>query len=367
MDYIEQQQLTIPVVQVYLAIEEQLLINVAKKLKRDKSLLTEADIQSWQSRKLAELGSLSQQNIITISKHSGLAIDEISQILHKAGYSTVGQFEDDLQEAVRQGKAIQAPPIATSTALEGVLLSYQRRARDTFNLVNTTLLNQSQQIYLDIINQTVGSLLTGNLTPQEALRQVVRQWADKGVPALIDKAGKRWSTEAYVSMIARTASTQVANDMQMSRFDEYGVDLVEISSHAACRTTHIPFQGNIYSRSGASDRYPPLSDTGYGTIEGIGGINCRHIVYPYIEGVSVKRFHPYDATESKIAYTNSQKQRYLERRIRQAKKERSMMEGMGDDEGVQQANKKIRDRQATMRDFIDETNRTRRYNREAIR
>jgi hypothetical protein len=366
MDYQKQQQLTIPVVQVYLAIEEQILLNIAKRLKEHKSLLTEDDIHSWESLKLAELGSLTQSNIITIAKHSGLAIDEISKMLQEAGYSTVKEFEDDLQEAVRQGKLVQPPPIADSATLAGVLMAYQSQAKDTFNLVNTTLLDQAQQVYLDIVNETVGKVLAGVQTPQEALREAAERWAEKGIPALIDKAGRRWSTEAYISMLTRTTVSKVSNEMQTARFQEYGVDLVEISSHADSRPSHIPFQGRIYSISGKSAKYPPLSETGYGTIEGIGGINCRHVLYPYIEGLSVKRFPHYDEAETKRRYAESQKQRYLERRIRQAKREKAMLEAMGDEEGTRKAAAKVRERQAVMREFIRRTERTRRYDREQI-
>ena len=366
MDYQKQQQLTIPVVQVYLAIEEQILLNIAKRLKEHKSLLTEDDIHSWESLKLAELGSLTQSNIITIAKHSGLAIDAISKMLQKAGYTTVEEFENDLQEAVRQGKLIQPPPIADSTVLTSILAAYQAQAQDVFNLVNTTMLGQAEQAYIDILNETTGKVLTGVSTPQEALREAAGKWAEKGVPALVDKAGRKWSTEAYINMVTRSMVSKVSNEMQTARFQEYGVDLVEISSHADSRPSHIPFQGNIYSISGKSTKYPPLSETGYGTIEGIGGINCRHVLYPFIEGLSVRRFPKYDEAETKKRYAESQKQRYLERRIRQAKREKAMMEAMGDDEGIKKAAAKVRERQAVMREFIRRTERTRRYEREQI-
>lgn len=365
MDYLKQQQLTLPIVEVYLSIEEQILINVAKRLKKHRSLMDD-DIQSWQSMKLAELESLTQQNIITIAKHSGLAVDEISKMLKQAGYSSIREFEDDLQEAVRQGKLVQAPPVGSSTALEGILMAYQRQAKDVFNLINGTMLEQSKQIYIDILNQTVGKVLSGVLTPQQALREAAAKWAEKGIPALIDKSGKRWSTEAYISTVTRSMSNNVANDMQDARFDEYGVDLIEISSHAGARPLCAPYQGRIFSRSGKDHKYPPLSSTSYGEPAGIRGVNCGHVFYPYIPGVTRRTYKPYPKAENERIYKESQKQRYLERRIRSAKREKSMMESIGDEEGAKKASKKVRDRQAVMREFIHQSERTRRYDREQV-
>lgn len=364
--YKKQLQLSLPTVRVYQAIEDQLLINIAKRLKKNKSLMTESGAHAWQVKKLAELDSLSQENVKDIAKKSGLAIDEVSKALEEAGYSTVKGMEDDLQEAVRKGKAVKAPKIAESQALKSILLAYQEQAKETFNLVNSTLLNQSEQVYKDILNKTVGLVATGNKTPTAALRETTRAWADQGVPALVDRAGKRWSTEAYVSLVTRTMTNNIANDMQMARMDEHEIDLVEVSSHADSRPEHIDFQGRIFSRSGESRKYPPLSETGYGEPDGIGGVNCAHILFPYIEGVSERR--PMDQTkaEAKKGYKEQQKQRYLERRVRQAKREREMMRHMGDEKGLEQAKKLVRQRQAEVRAFVNKTGRTRRYAREYV-
>jgi Phage minor capsid protein 2/Bacterial toxin 50 len=366
MDPLKQQQLATPIVEVFLAIEEQLLMNIAKRLRQHQALLTEDDILAWQTEQLSMLGSLTQENIITIAKHSGMAIDEVSKALEKAGYTAAGEFEGTLQEAVQMGLLIQPPTIEQSAALENILLAYQAQAKNIFNLVNTTLLQQSQQVYLDIVNQTTGKVLAGVLTPREALRETAAKWANEGVPALVDKAGRKWSTEAYMNMVIRSTVSNVANEMQMTRFQEYGVDLVEVSSHADSRPSHVPYQGRIYSISGRHPKYPPLSETGYGTIEGIGGINCRHVLYPFIEGVSKQRFFPYDVKESRKSYELSQKQRKLERDIRKAKRELSMMEALGDQEGIDAAKKKVRDKQRNMREFISSTGRTRNYQREQI-
>ncbi|WJQ02867.1 hypothetical protein QT236_12565 [Geobacillus stearothermophilus] len=95
-------------------------------------------------------------------------------------------------------------------------------------------------------------------------------------------------------------------------------------------------------------------------------INCRHVIYPFIEGVSKQRFHPYDPKQVAEAYRISQKQRYLERQIRYAKRELKMMEALGDQEGIKAARAKVRERQANMRRFIEETGRRRNYEREQV-
>ena len=365
MDPLKAQQLTLATVDVFLSVEEQILINVAKRLKSGKKLLNE-DINSWQLEKLQQLESLTQANVFTIAKHSGMAINEVSKMLEKAGYLAVDENEADLVEAVQKGKLIETIPVAQSVALQNVLTAYQQQARDTFNLVNSTILSQSRQVYLDIINQTVGKVLSGVSTPQEALRETAAKWAEKGVPALIDKRGRQWSAEAYISAVTRSMSNNIANEMQEARMDEYGADLIEVSSHSGARPGCAPYQGRVFSRSGNHPKYKPLSSTSYGRPEGLKGVNCGHLFYPFIEGITDRTYRPVKKAENDEAYKESQQQRYLERRIRQAKRELEMMGAMGDDIGIGMAKKKVKDRQADMRSFINSTGRTRRRDREQV-
>lgn len=365
------QQLSMFVVDIYNAIEEELLLNMARMLKYDRELLLTAEdfteYQHWRIVQLNKLGKLSQQQMDIISRHSGKTAEEVRKMLEGAGFSAVEQHEPLYQEAVQAGSLAAAPAMHTSAALIGVLNTYEQQALDTLNLVNTTMLKQSQQIYLDVLNKTVGKLLGGVITPPQALRQIVSEWAQRGIPVLIDKAGRRWGVEGYVSMCARSTSQNVANGMQDERMREYDVDLCEVSSYPGARPKCFEDQGKIYSLSGKHPKYKPLSSTSYGEPGGLFGINCSHIRYPYIEGVSTQRYFPYtDIEENRRIYKQSQQQRSLERSIRKAKREVKVMEVLGDAEGVKIAKTKLSQRQAAMRDFIKETGRKRRQNREQI-
>lgn len=365
MDREQLQKMTDPVKDVFLQIEEQMLINIAKRLKKHESLM-DKDIHSWQLQQLQELGQLRREHIQLIAQYSGKTQEEVQKMLQKAGYAPVEEMEGILLQGVAAGVLLQPPAMEVSSALGDILAQYQEQAGNTFNLINSTMLQQSERVYTDILNATVGKVLAGTQSAQEARREAVRAWADEGVPALIDRSGKKWSPEAYTSLVLRSMSNNIANDMQFARMEEYGVDLMEVSSHLGARPKCYPWQGKVISRTGQTKGYPTLSETSFGDLDGLRGINCRHVFYPYIPGVSKERYPQYDETRNKSAYENSQKQRYLERRIRKAKREVNMMEAMGDSEGVTQARSKVRERQGDMRTFINNTNRTRRRGREQL-
>ena len=93
-------------------------------------------------------------------------------------------------------------------------------------------------------------------------------------------------------------------------------------------------------------------------------INCGHFPIPIVPGVTIPHgadnIQPKEANDK--AYELSQQQRALERNIRNAKREVEM----AGDLATKEMKDKVREAQAEMREFIDRTGRTRRYDREAV-
>lgn len=361
-------------INVYNAIEEQMLINIAKRIKRSNDLLEEVKtsgemekIKSWQLEQLSQLGNLSKEQIEVIAKNARKIADEVENILRVSGYQAVDEIEEILERQVGRNDDIIQPPTDAkdSNNLMDILQAYEDQSLDKLNLVNSTMIDQSNVKYRDLINKTVGKVLSGTVTPQQALRESVQEIANRGFPALIDRAGREWTPEAYVDMTIRSTRGSVARSMQEERIKDYGGDLVEISAHDGARPNCEPYQGRIYSLSGNHPRYPSINETSIGEPDGLFGINCGHEMTPYFEGEKKTYTRP-DTDENNEIYEESQKQRYYEREIRKSKRELRLMEEIGDEEGIKNAKNKIRNQQSNMRAFIEETGRTRRYYREQM-
>src|SRR5690606_25130321 len=139
-----------------------------------------------------------------------------------------------------------------------ILDAYQRQARTQTNLVNSKLQEQGGQTYRGVANRITADVLAGLRSPQHAIRAAVEQLGRQGLSALVDSRGRNWTLEGYVGMVNRTMSTKIANEMQEARFDAWGVDLVEVSSHMGAGPLCAPYQGRIYSRTGRTPGYPNL-------------------------------------------------------------------------------------------------------------
>ncbi|CCQ21856.1 Structural protein [Listeria monocytogenes] len=163
--------------------------------------------------------------------------------------------------------------------------SYFKLAQSNYNRVNQTMLSQARQIYSDIIHETTQSVLAGLKTHRQALAETVTKFAENGVPALVDKANKRWTPEAYVRTVTRTTVNSVYNSVEDERMNEYDVDLVRISQHVGARPTCSLVQGKVICLLSVEETktkygnkymsiYSPELRYGYG--DGVFGCNCRH-------------------------------------------------------------------------------------------
>ena len=212
-----------------------------------------------------------------------------------------------------------------------------------------------------MLNKAAGKTVSGIESRQAAMRQCIKELSDKGIPAFVDKRGREWSPEAYVNMAIRTTAVNTAQQAQFDRMDDYGLNLVEVSSHSGARPKCAKDQGKIFNRSGGGGyttdlhgrkiRYYAWSESSYGEPDGILGINCGHQIYPFTPGVSYQTYFPEPEEENAEAYKKSQQQRELERRVRKSKRECMMLETAGDPEGARQAQQLLKQRQDALRQF----------------
>lgn len=358
-----------PIVDIYTNIETELLMTIGRLLREDKALLDE-DHVAWQLSMADKLGILDSHSLEIIQRESGLSNSQINQVLFDVGMEGLSDTERDNEELLKEGAPIVKPqPIQESVPIINILQSYQTQAVTALNLTNQTLLDETKQAYIDIINQAAMKVSVGTATGEQAIRSTINQWTERGLPGLIRRDGKRLGVEGYVRSVIVTTNNNVVNELQDTRMMEWGIDLVEISSHAGNRPGCRPYAGRVFSLREGHPKYPYLYDPSVGRIgdpDSLFGVNCGHVKYSYVEGISTKTFKKPNAKKDQKIYEQSQKQRQIERSIRKAKTREKVLRANGDLAGAEQAKQLIAQRQLAMRNFIKETGRTRRYGREQV-
>ncbi|MEK6452609.1 phage minor capsid protein [Caldifermentibacillus hisashii] len=359
---------TEPVADIYRALEDEIFLLVVKRLKAG-GIINEDDILHWQVERMQELRMLNQETIKALAKATGIAEKEIIKAIEEVGYRTIESVDSELKYAFE--------PLPIPNHIDTILATYvQQTFREIDNLVNQTLITTNYgegtvtRMYRKIVEETTGKVLAGTTTINKAVAETVIKWADKGIEtAFIDKGGHVWSLERYADTVIRSTVNRTYNELRMSRMEDYGVDLVLVSSHPDPREACAPIQGKVASIKPTREnksKHPSIYEFGYGEPAGLRGINCRHMFYPFVEGLNVNNQIQYDEATMKKNRELSQKQRYYERQVRKAKRSLMLAEEIGDEETIQRYKRLVRSRQAKVREFVDEHGLIRRYDKERV-
>lgn len=381
------QDLADPIEEIYTHMVDELLVNIGRHITSP----TWTHTASWEIQKLSELGQLTKENAAIINAWIKQMPESVRETMEATRAAALDRLDAQLERAAQDGY-IQQP--VTDTTVQ-ILRDALQQAEDRFNLVNTTMLQSSVDQYVRgvqlteeevarleaqkqasnvILNEAALNIAQGVETRRTAVNRAIKRISDEGLTGFIDRAGRSWTPEAYVNMVTRTTVHNTAIQAARARMEDYNTQVFQVSSHAGARPLCYPYQGKFYSwdntageielGNGQRVRYEPLSSTSYGQAAGLFGINCGHYPIPVIPGVSIP--HGADAIQPKEEndrlYAESQEQRELERKIRAAKR----VVTMAGDTATKEDKAAVKEAQAEMREFIERTGRTRRYDREQI-
>lgn len=292
-----------------------------------------------------------------------------------------GKVTDDVRDAfmealAQEDDAICAPLVAaygrigdTSTATNA-MNEAARGMGEIFRRQNVALAGTAADAYFDAVSDAVESVNRGE-GRDEILERTVPKLAASMVETVDYKSGVHTAIDAAMRRHIVTQFNQARNDLLMNRCDEYGCDLVMVSAHFGARPTHAVWQGQAYSRSGKTPGYRNLYDaTGYGTVAGLCGANCRHTMTPYVPGYSKLPDTEFASQTERTGMTSdeyyaaAQKQRAMERRIRQTKRELNALRKADPDSDIETLRVTLGRQQGKLASFVKQNHLTRDYSRE---
>lgn len=340
-------------------IETELLKRIASKFKYGD---TTGGTLEWYLEMLSEMGGLTAGNRKLIAEYAEVIQDEFEHKLTELGYGSLLQAEKDYVKAYSQG-ILKAKPehYLVSDRIKNIWGTSLSLAQEKINLTNTIAAETTERAFLDIVNKCYIEVSTGIYDYNTSLRKAMLDFANKGITGAtyVKKDGTliHYPLDAALRRNVMTTSTKLVNEMQEARAEEWGVDLVEVSSHMGARPLCAPYQGRIYSLNGKHPKYPPLSGTSIGEPAGLFGIHCGHIKYPFIEGISTQTYFPYPDAENEKAYRESQHQRELEVRVRKYKQRCIIAESFGDRNLFSDESVKLKNAERELKAFKTETGR----------
>lgn len=235
--------------------------------------------------------------------------------------------------------------------------AYDRTMGTIRNMTRTTA-NTTNQAFINSVDKAYMKAAVQGISVQTAVIDSIREMSAQGVEC-VTFGGKKVRVESAIATAVRTGVNQANGDIVLTRCAEMGVQYVKTSAHMGARVTkyddfrtHAKWQGRVFSlnydrselaryaakiadekgfewlaemrrslKDKSKKQYPDfVEECGYGDVQGICGANCRHSFYPYYPGIQTDDDSRPDLEANEERFRLDQKQRLMERKIREAKR-----------------------------------------------
>ena len=365
---------TLPIDELYDRYQTSVLSDIAKRLARAGKI---TDPAAYQMERLIQSGAIYEKALDELAGITGLTNKALDKAFTDAGLEAMKYDQYYYRQA-----GLEVLPLNLSGPMLSALEEALNKTKQTLkNLTSTTAITATTA-FQDALDLAYMQVSTGTMSWQQAVKASIKDLGAKGLQVIHYESGRKDALDVAARRAVLTGVSQTVGALQITQAGLLGVDLVEVSAHPGARNTgtgpanHASWQGKIYSISGDHPKYPSLVEvTGYGTGPGLYGWNCRHDMYPYIEGVSepaysrdeLKKYNSetvkYEGQEIPL-YEATQMQRGLERKVRKYKRLAAMTESTGGDPG--EYNALARSYQSDLRRFTRETGLDRQRWREQV-
>lgn len=360
------------VIDIYTHLEQEIFLAIAKRLNGGN--LKVDDVLRWQIEKMRELHLLNKDVVKLLADATGQSEVALTKLFVDDGMNTYDSELNTLKQAKIKPK--------TNNKIDAVLKGYRDQTfLEIGNLVNQTLISTNYKkglvadAYQQIIKETTADVISGLKTLDRSMADTIYKWRDNGIgTVLTDKGGHKWSLEGYVRTVIKTTSNRAFQSVRDKVAEDNGIDTFVMSSHPASREACAPIQGKLitthersFRHSKSGEFFESIYSHGYGTPAGCFGINCSHIKWLYIPGVSTNNQPQYDPEEAIANGKLQQKQRALERNVRAEKRKLELAQELGDEEGMLKYSLGVKKYQRGLRYLVDNHDTlVRQYGREKI-
>lgn len=333
---------------LYLQLENEIIADICRRLAKFEYI---TDSSEYEILRLKELGAGTEYIKKKISEYSGLSAEMCDRLFFDAAQTSSEYYEKLYSKAnadytpFEYNDYFQQTVRAAVNQTQGTLKNLTASMGCSYRHANGQIkFAEAVTVYRDCLDFAATQLSSGAFTYTEAIRAATRKLTDSGLQMVDYASGVKNHVDVAVRRAVLTGVAQFEGKIAESNAAQLDTDIVEVSAHSGARPDHAEWQGKWYSLSGKSDKYPSLREaTGYGTVTGLKGANCRHDFYPVIDGISEPMY-----TEEELAnidkppfeydgktyteYEATQRQRYMERAIRKTKRELLAAEETGDEE-----------------------------------
>ena len=337
---------------LYLALEAYILEDIAQRfLDADAAQQTAIDKIRMLQRRGYSLKDIEDY----IKKFTGWTDAEYDRVMKDAVDRNQRYFDYVISKAdivadTFDSAAMQAEVDAITRQTHGELVNITRSLGFSIKRGAQVTFLPLANAYQRVLDDAAIKVLSGGESYGSAIQSAINELTESGVRTVtyerVDRNGNTRVRSDHLDVAVRravfTGITQISGKYSDALMEQTETPYIEVTAHRGARdveragipwASHKKWQGKVYSKN-SGDIYPSVYDVcGLGQVDGLEGVNCRHLHYPWFEGISERTYTDEDLENMDpppftyqgreySAYQATQKMRQIERTIRKVKRQR---------------------------------------------
>lgn len=326
----------------YIGLEERILQDIARRIKKTGEITSTAD---WQINRLRILGYSSEDIEREIKKTLDASYPEMFEL-----YDKVIDWEYVRNKDIYEQINAEFIPYEENRQLQQITDAIIQQSLEDLENVTRSLgfyldyngrkvLTPLSQVYTNYLDNACFDIVTGAFDYGSVLRRVVTQLTNSGLRKIEYGSGYASRVEVAARRAVMTGVANLTGEIADYNAKKLGTEYFEVEWHAGARPTHAVWQGRVWTKEQL------YSVCGLGTVTGLLGANCYHTYYPFFPGISQRNWsdewlEAQNRKESKpkefrgkeyALYEAKQRQRQMETAMRAQREKVQMLQNGGAD------------------------------------
>lgn len=315
-----------------LKIYEELELELIKKMTLHIKIMeldgtSKADIDKWQTVQQSEIAKFSREAKNLIARYKRVIDRETEKTLLNIYQNS---REKEFKRLIRNyGKSERFKDSLSSVTLNEINGINDRRmaallsaVKHDTNKAMTSVYRKINDEYRKIIHDAAIEFNTGNKTIYQAVQIAEKDFLKHGITSITYRNGAQVNIRSYAEMALRTNGQRAIAQGEATLRNQVGLHTVRVSSHGITCEKCAAWQGEIliddvYQDGQPDGKYPLLSEA---IAAGLLHPNCRHSLLSVDPEVDEKPPKVSYTSADKEKYEAQQKQRKLEREMRELKR-----------------------------------------------
>ncbi len=317
-----------------------LVEDIARRVKEAGQLTGTASYEVWRAQKLGVSQKQLKKKLQEKLKKSAADLEKLLKQTAKTGYNfDLSRFPTN-----------RGIPFAANSSIQQIVAAAVQQAQDGLNNITRTMgfvgadgqARELTDAYRKACDDVYMRTVTGAQDYTSAIRDATRGLAERGILSLDYQSGRHYTVEAAVRQNIMGGLGLMQEQISQQNHDDLGCDGWEISAHGGSAPDHEPIQGKQYT----DKQYKRINDH---LLRRIGTLNCGHAAFPIIMGVNAPQYTAAELEELRqqneagvtvdgrhyTLYEATQRQRKLERSMRNQKRKILIDKTLEDEEKLQ--------------------------------